>query len=105
MSLLLNLVLLANPAQSATNESELRVLASAQVLYEEQCAECHGYNGVSELDHYPNVARQKKLYLALELRNFKSGYRSGSIMPSAAERLTDEEIDSLALYMSKLKGK
>ncbi len=105
ISFLLQAALAAAAPVGVTTLNDIETLASAKVLYEEQCAECHGYNGVSPIDRYPNVAKQKELYLAQELRNFKSGYRNGAIMPEATADLTEEEIDSISKYMSRLKGK
>ncbi len=77
--------------------------SSTQILYKEQCSECHGANGVSPIDRYPNVAGQKKGYLQTEMLAFKSGSRPGTIMPSIAEGLTEKEIEELSLYMAKMK--
>ena len=42
----------------------------------EVCGECHGMDGVSWSDRFPNMAAQDKDYLLMELRNFRDDKRS-----------------------------
>ena len=39
------------------------------------CSECHGKDGVSQVDRYPNLAGQHATYLLAQLKAFRSGQR------------------------------
>jgi len=66
------------------------------------CSGCHGAAGISPNDIWPNLAGQKKTYLANQMRAFRSGARKNSIMESFAHDLTDQDITNLAAYYAKL---
>jgi len=67
------------------------------------CAACHGPLGVSLVRHYPNLAGQKEQYLLATLRAYRSGERSSpKEMSPVAEMLTDQDIQNLAAYFSRL---
>lgn len=42
----------------------------------EVCGECHGMDGVSWSDRFPNMAAQDKAYMLAEMHNFRDGTRS-----------------------------
>lgn len=67
------------------------------------CAACHGANGVSTADMYPNLAGQKEAYLVTQLKAFRDGSRANPIMQPMAKPLSDEDINNLAAYFSSLK--
>lgn len=66
------------------------------------CAACHGHNGVSINNNWPNLAGQKEAYLIQQLKDFRDGRRSGEVMPETAQSLSDEDIENLAAYYSSL---
>lgn len=70
------------------------------------CAACHGPAGEGNPGAaWPVVSGQNAQYLADQLRYFRSGERandSGALMRSVAKRMTDEEIDAVANYISGL---
>ena len=68
----------------------------------EPCAACHGQNGLSIAEVWPNLAGQKRGYLVKQMRAFRDGTRKDPIMSSFAERLTDQDIDDLAAFYSQL---
>lgn len=68
-----------------------------------QCAACHGQAGVSMNPLWPNLAGQKKDYLAKQLRDFKSDKRQDPLMSGMAKTLSDADIDLLANYYANLK--
>ncbi len=68
------------------------------------CASCHGVNGVSASEGFPNLAGQKAGYLATALKAYREGTRKAPIMNNMAANLTDLEIDNLAAYFSSLKA-
>ena len=68
------------------------------------CASCHGANGISAMDLWPNLAGQKAGYLAKQLRAFRDGSRSDAMMGAMAKPLSDSDIDNLAAYYAALPG-
>lgn len=66
------------------------------------CSGCHGTNGISVNQQWPNLAGQRKAYLVKQLHSFRSGERRDAIMNSFAGPLTDEDIEQIAEYYSSL---
>lgn len=66
------------------------------------CAACHGIEGVSSLEIYPNLAGQKEAYLAGQLQHFRDGERENPIMAPMAKPLSDDDIADLAAYYASL---
>ncbi len=66
------------------------------------CSDCHGTNGVSVVENFPNLAGQKQMYLAKQLRAFKAGTRKNLEMKLIVKLLTDDDIANLTAYFSKL---
>jgi cytochrome c553 len=60
------------------------------------CATCHGPLGVSNTPDAPHLAGQPRIYLAQQLRAFRSGKRVHEVMNVVAKPLKDEEIDAIA---------
>ena len=67
------------------------------------CGACHGANGISTVPMYPNLAGQKAMYTAKQLKAFKSGTRADPIMGGMSKSLTDADIDNLSAYYESLK--
>lgn len=76
---------------------------SGKKLSDESCAACHGKSGIGIIPLYPNLAGQKREYLAAQLRAFRDGSRKNPIMSPMAVHLSDADIDNLAAYLSSLK--
>jgi cytochrome c553 len=66
------------------------------------CFACHGANGKSNNDLWPNLAGQKTAYLVKQMQDFKDAKRSDPLMSPMAQNLTSKEMESLAAYFSKL---
>ena len=66
------------------------------------CAACHGAEGISGNDIWPNLAGQKAGYLVKQMKAFRDGGRKDPMMSPMAAALTDEDIDNLAAYFSGL---
>jgi cytochrome c553 len=62
------------------------------------CASCHGPNGNSVNPDWPRLAGQNAVYIAEQLRLFRSGVRNNPIMKPLATTLSDQDIDDLAVY-------
>lgn len=67
-----------------------------------QCAACHGADGVARDVEVPNLAGQHDRYLYNQLLNFRSGRRPHKEMRYMSRHLTEEEMDAIAVYYSKL---
>ncbi|MCK5263261.1 MAG: cytochrome c, partial [Gammaproteobacteria bacterium] len=67
------------------------------------CAGCHGVKGISMAPINPNLAGQKALYLATQLKAFRSGDRKNATMNPMAKGLSDADIANIAAYYSSLK--
>ena len=66
------------------------------------CMACHGISGVSNNDMWPNIAGQKRGYLAKALGEYRSGVRKDLMMGPMAKNLSDEDIEALAGYYAQL---
>ena len=70
----------------------------------EACAACHGANGISVSENFPNLAGQKEAYLAKQLQAFRVKKRENTLMNAIAEQLSDEDIGDLAAFFSSQPG-
>lgn len=68
----------------------------------QSCAGCHGANGISPNDTWPNLAGQNAAYLARILAAYKSGAQTDVMMSPVAKTLRDAEIQDLAAYYAGL---
>lgn len=66
------------------------------------CASCHGAEGVSPNDLWPNLAGQKKGYLVKQIKAFRDGNRQDPMMAPMVAGLSDSDIENLAEYYSGL---
>ena len=66
------------------------------------CAACHGQNGISTNDIWPNLAGQKEGYLVAQLTAFRGGQRTNAMMAPMVAALSDADIADLAAYYSSL---
>ncbi|HEY6923653.1 MAG TPA: c-type cytochrome, partial [Steroidobacteraceae bacterium] len=62
------------------------------------CSACHGPNGNSANPEWPRLAGQSAVYIAQQLRLFRSGTRVNPIMKPLASGLSDQDISDLAVY-------
>jgi cytochrome c553 len=70
-----------------------------------ECVSCHGPGGIGVGPVFPRLGGQHAPYLAGQLRAWKAGTRKNDpnrLMQPIAAQLTDEEIDAVAAYFSKL---
>jgi cytochrome c553 len=63
------------------------------------CANCHGTNGVS-IGTIPSLAGAAKADLVTGMQEFKTGKRTGTVMPQLAKGFTDEQIDQVAAWFA-----
>jgi cytochrome c553 len=62
------------------------------------CSACHGAAGNSTNPLWPRLAGQSAVYIAEQLRLFKSGVRANPVMMPMATGLSDQDIADLAVY-------
>ena len=68
------------------------------------CAACHGANGMSAVNIYPNLAGQWAPYLESALKAYRAGERTGgmtAMMAPQATNLSDEDIADIAAFYSE----
>ena len=68
------------------------------------CYGCHGLDGTgNKLANFPSLRWQHKEYLITQMKKFKSGDRSNdlnSIMRDITANISEDQIDSIATYIS-----
>ena len=62
------------------------------------CSACHGTNGMSTSEQYPNLAGQRESYLVKQLENYQSGDRADPTMQALVGPLNAQDIQDLAAY-------
>jgi len=67
------------------------------------CTTCHGVDGISILDIYPNLRGQKEKYLTKQINDFKSGARVDPLMSPMASLLLEKDMAAVVKYFSELK--
>lgn len=67
------------------------------------CAVCHGALGISTTPDAPHLAGQPALYLAAQLRAYRSGARKHEVMAVMAKPLSDEDINKLAAWFASIR--
>ncbi len=80
-------------------------LAAGKAIYQQHCLQCHGDKGQGNNEaFYPSLKGQHHAYLLRQLRWIKDGYRKNSnpVMVTALKTLSDEELDAVADYLSRL---
>ena len=72
------------------------------------CSACHGPTGAGNAaGQFPRLGGQNSGYAAAQLKSYKAGERGaegkGQMMAAIASKLTDQEIQALASYLSGLQ--
>jgi cytochrome c553 len=91
------LVVLASLASVASASAQDAEAGSKKA---EVCAACHGPAGNPTQPQYPALAGQTARYIYLQLKDFKEGRRTDSLMTPQAQHLTKEDMLDLAAYFS-----
>ena len=66
------------------------------------CAACHGTDGRATTEAaLPGLAGMPAPYLAEQMKAFKSGVRTGTLMPQLAKGYSDAQIEQLAAWFAK----
>lgn len=67
------------------------------------CATCHGPLGISQLPNAPHLAGQPAIYVAEQLKAYRSGKRANEVMGVIAKPLSDQDIDDLAAWYASIQ--
>ena len=71
------------------------------------CSACHGLDGQAESGGnsplIPNITAQQREYLVAKLKDYRSGKINHPQMSLIAQMLSDEDIENVAEWYSKIK--
>jgi cytochrome c553 len=62
------------------------------------CMACHGPNGNSTNPQWPRLAGQSAVYIAEQLKLFRTSVRNNPVMMPMATNLSDKDINDVAVY-------
>jgi cytochrome c553 len=77
--------------------------AAGKVKAETVCQTCHGVDGKATIPTAPNISGQQKMYLIAQLRDYRSGKRRHEQMKIIAAMLSDDDIENVAEWYSRIK--
>ena len=69
----------------------------------EDCAQCHGDAGNTDIPDVPDLGGQDRLYLYKQILDYKAGSRTNSIMNEAVKALSEKDAADLAAFYSTQK--
>jgi cytochrome c553 len=69
----------------------------------ENCARCHGADGISATKGVPNLAGQRPAYLDAKLKAYQAGTRGDHGMEGAVKFLSDDALMKVAAYYASLE--
>jgi cytochrome c553 len=87
----------AVPAPAPTSPFTIGKAASGETKAA-LCSACHGPQGNSANPDWPRLAGQSAVYIAEQLKLFRSGVRDNAVMKPLAAALSDQDIADLAVY-------
>lgn len=95
----LGAVLLAAAAAAPASAQDAAALRTRSLVA--TCAACHGTDGrAAQGAAVPALAGMPAPYLVEQMKAFKSGARSGSVMPQLAKGYSDAQIEQLAAALA-----
>ena len=69
------------------------------------CIACHGEDGNTVMPAYPNIAGQNARYLLRQMQLMRDGGRAAPLMAGQLDRLSDQELHSLAVFYESQQPK
>jgi cytochrome c553 len=69
----------------------------------QQCAVCHGIDGVATVPDAPNIGGESSIYLMKQLEAFRSGERRHEQMSIIAQGLSDQDIADLVAWYASIR--
>lgn len=67
------------------------------------CMVCHGQVGISTQPNVPHLAGQPSIYLAEQLKAYRSGRRAHEVMAVIARPLSDDDIADLSAWYAAIR--
>jgi len=96
----------AVPTTVVWNMGTLRLIASGNAergkALAAVCAGCHGAQGISPSDAFPNLAGLPVAVLYKQLDDYRTGKRQNPIMQGMAAALDDQKVADVAAYFASL---
>jgi cytochrome c553 len=77
--------------------------AEAGRVKAQACSVCHGPLGLSVAPDAPHLAGPPAIYLAAQLRAYRSGARKHEVMAVMAKPLSDDDIQNLATWFASIR--
>lgn len=68
------------------------------------CMACHGTEGISTNELWPNLAGQKEAYILKQIKAFKEGARIEPLMIPMVALLSDEDAQDVAAYFASFES-
>ena len=96
MKNLINILAFTSIALASTVQAEGDIETGRELST--QCSACHGNDGMSNSEQWPNIAGQKESYLVAQLKKYKDGSRQDPTMSAIVGPLTDDNINDLSAY-------
>ncbi|MEM6489015.1 MAG: cytochrome c [Pseudomonadota bacterium] len=69
----------------------------------QQCATCHGMDGIAQMPIAPNLAGENQTYLVTQLKAYRTGKREHEIMSIVAGSLSDQQIADVAAWYAAIQ--
>ncbi|SMY33479.1 Cytochrome c-552 [Photobacterium andalusiense] len=69
------------------------------------CMTCHGADGISIINTYPNLQGQKQAYFVAALKAYKLRQRNGGLailMHAQADALSEKDMQDIAFYFNQV---
>ncbi len=98
---LVSALFLATVFTLGTIPARAQVAVEGALLARAQCAVCHGQQGESTTEQFPQLAGQNQVYLRKQLEDFRSGARKHVAMNQIAGALAPMEMDALATWFAQ----
>jgi len=83
--------------------SSVSAAGASAAMLSNNCAGCHGVNGVTNGPATPSIAGMTEEYLTLSMQDYKSGVRKSTVMDRIAKGYSDDEIKAMAKHFAGLK--
>ena len=77
--------------------------ATGRAKAQQVCAVCHGPLGLATAPDAPNLPGQSAIYLAAQLRAYRSGERKHEVMAVIAKGLSDADMAAIAAWYASIK--
>ncbi|MGB8713702.1 MAG: c-type cytochrome [Onishia taeanensis] len=81
-------------------QAELKGDPAAGREMAQSCAACHGAEGISAVDMFPNLAGQQASYLAKQIRDIRDGNRVVAQMAGQVDNFSDQDAADVAAYFA-----